>query len=119
VNPLLKSCNANSDLFCLTLNITWKTRMEKVSIGSLRSIAKIVGTVICVSGAVSIALLKGPKLLNAENLPSKSIIMASSATDNWFLGCLFLIGCCFSWSTWLILMVLFCYNTSSLIHVDE
>ncbi|QCE04707.1 WAT1-related protein At4g30420-like [Vigna unguiculata] len=79
--------------------------MEKVSIGSLRSIAKIVGTVICVSGAVSIALLKGPKLLNAENLPSKSIIMASSATDNWFLGCLFLIGCCFSWSTWLILMV--------------
>ncbi|XP_017441352.2 WAT1-related protein At4g30420-like [Vigna angularis] len=79
--------------------------MEKVNIRSWRSIAKIVGTVICVSGAVSIALLKGPKLLNVENLPSKSITMASSQADSWFLGCLFLIVSCFSWSIWLILMV--------------
>ncbi|WVZ17505.1 hypothetical protein V8G54_010487 [Vigna mungo] len=79
--------------------------MEKVNIGSWRSIAKMVGTVICVSGAVSIALLKGPKLLNAENLPSKAITMASSEADNWFLGCLFLTACCCSWSIWLILMV--------------
>ncbi|BAT96782.1 hypothetical protein VIGAN_09008200 [Vigna angularis var. angularis] len=79
--------------------------MEKVNIRSWRSIAKIVGTVICVSGAVSIALLKGPKLLNAESLPSKSITMASSQADNWLLGCLFLTACCCSWSIWLILMV--------------
>ncbi|WVZ17506.1 hypothetical protein V8G54_010488 [Vigna mungo] len=79
--------------------------MEKVNIGSWRSIAKMVGTVICVSGAMSIALLKGPKLLNAENLPSKSITMVSSEADSWFLGCLFLTLACFSWSIWLILMV--------------
>ncbi|XP_022641609.1 WAT1-related protein At4g30420-like [Vigna radiata var. radiata] len=79
--------------------------MEKVNIGSWRSIAKIVGTVICVSGAVSIALLKGPKLLNAENLPSKSITMVSSEAASWVLGCLFLTLSCFSWSIWLILMV--------------
>jgi hypothetical protein len=50
--------------------------MEKVNIQSLRTIAKIMGTVICVSGAVSIGLLKGPKLLNSEkylqNLPTRT-----------------------------------------------
>ncbi|KAF5742857.1 putative Nodulin MtN21 /EamA-like transporter family protein [Tripterygium wilfordii] len=40
--------------------------LEKVNIRSSRSIAKIVGTVICVGGAVSMAMLKGPKLLNSE-----------------------------------------------------
>ncbi|PPD74686.1 hypothetical protein GOBAR_DD28379 [Gossypium barbadense] len=43
--------------------------LEKVDIGSLRSIAKIAGTVICVAGAIFMALLRGPKLLNAQALP--------------------------------------------------
>ncbi|KHN01957.1 Auxin-induced protein 5NG4 [Glycine soja] len=79
--------------------------MEKVNIRSTRSLAKIIGTVICVSGAVSMALLKGPKLLNAEILPSKSIM--ASGGDHWLLGCLFLTGCCCAWSVWLILMANF------------
>ena len=105
----LKSCNVYSNvlLFFFDFETNMKTRMEKVNIRSWRSIAKIVGTVICVSGAVSIALLKGPKLLKAENLPSKSITMASSEADTWFLGCLILTACCCSWSIWLILMVFF------------
>ncbi|KAI4335488.1 hypothetical protein L6164_014128 [Bauhinia variegata] len=49
----------------VTFVIASSLGMEKVNIRSLRSIAKIVGTVICVSGAVSMALLKGPKLMNA------------------------------------------------------
>lgn len=43
-------------------------RMEIVDIRSFRSIAKIVGTVMPVSGATSIALLKGQKLLNTETI---------------------------------------------------
>ncbi|WJX88794.1 hypothetical protein P8452_70842 [Trifolium repens] len=80
--------------------------MEKVNIQSLRTIAKIIGTVICVSGAVSIALLKGPKLLNAEKIPSKSTkdtILRSD--DNWLLGCLFLLGSNVAYSIWIILQV--------------
>jgi len=80
--------------------------MEKVNIRSMRTIAKIVGTVICISGAISIALLKGPKLLNAENIPSKSIMARISGSDeNWLLGCLCLLGNCVAWSIWLILQV--------------
>ncbi|KAG5043149.1 hypothetical protein JHK87_007064 [Glycine soja] len=64
--------------------IAYFSGMEKVNIRSTRSLAKIIGTVICVSGAVSMALLKGPKLLNAEILPSKSIM--ASGGDHWLLA---------------------------------
>ncbi|KAJ7979545.1 WAT1-related protein [Quillaja saponaria] len=77
--------------------------MEKVNIRSLRSWAKILGTVFCVVGAVSMALLKGPKLLNVEIMPAKSVFDAGE--NSWFLGCLFLFGSCICWSIWLILQV--------------
>ncbi|KAK4604917.1 hypothetical protein RGQ29_013117 [Quercus rubra] len=75
--------------------------MEKVNIRSFISSAKIIGTVICVGGAISMALLKGPKLLNMELLPSKSIFGAGG--DNWLLGCLSLFGSSWFWSFWVIM----------------
>ncbi|XP_004510125.3 WAT1-related protein At4g30420-like isoform X1 [Cicer arietinum] len=92
----------------LTFVIAAFAGMERLNVKSLRSIAKIVGSMICVSGAVCIAFLKGPKLLNLQNLPSKSIIIGtttSGSDDNWLLGCLCLIGNCVAWSMWLILQV--------------
>ncbi|GMY35503.1 WAT1-related protein At4g30420-like isoform X1 [Fagus crenata] len=77
--------------------------MEKVNIRSFRSVSKIIGTVFCVSGAVSMALLKGPKLLNIELLPSNSIF--GPGGDNWLLGCLSLFGCSCFWSFWVIMQV--------------
>ncbi|KEH17793.1 nodulin MtN21/EamA-like transporter family protein [Medicago truncatula] len=81
--------------------------MEKVNIRSIRTIAKIVGTIICVSGAVSIALLKGPKLLNADKILSKSIMATTllGSDENWLLGCLSLLGCTVAWGIFLILQV--------------
>ncbi|KAI4344349.1 hypothetical protein L6164_011584 [Bauhinia variegata] len=86
----------------VTFAIAAFTGLEKVNIRSLRSIAKILGTVICVIGAVSMSLLKGPKLLNVEYFPSKSVM---GSGDNWFLGCLLLIGSNCFWSIWYILQV--------------
>ncbi|PON90715.1 Plant-drug/metabolite exporter [Trema orientale] len=77
--------------------------LEKVNIRSLRSIAKILGTILCVSGAMSMALLKGPKLFNAEHLPDNSLF--GSGGDNWLLGCVLLFLSCCCWSIWLILQV--------------
>ncbi|XP_028052833.1 WAT1-related protein At4g30420-like [Camellia sinensis] len=79
-------------------------RLEKVDMRSVRSMAKIIGTVLCVSGAVSMAFLRGPKLLNTQFLPSKSLF-ASEGGDDWLLGCLFLFAGCCCWSVWLILQV--------------
>ncbi|CAL5328417.1 unnamed protein product [Camellia sinensis] len=77
--------------------------LEKLNIRSMRSMAKILGAVFCVTGAVSMALLRGPKLLNLEFLPPKSLL--GTRGDDWLLGCLLLFGnsCC--WSLWLILQV--------------
>lgn len=78
--------------------------MEKVNVRSLRSIAKILGTAICVCGAIVMALLRGPKLLNAEfHLLANSIF--ASEGDSWLLGCVLLIGSACCWSIWLILQV--------------
>ncbi|KAA3464084.1 WAT1-related protein isoform X1 [Gossypium australe] len=77
--------------------------MEKVNIRSPKPLAKMLGTVICVGGAISMALLKGPKLLNTQLLPPKSLF--SPGGENWLLGCLFLLGSSFFWSLWMVFQV--------------
>ncbi|GMY35502.1 WAT1-related protein At4g30420-like [Fagus crenata] len=79
------------------------TGLEWVNFGSVRSIAKILGTILCVGGAVFMALVRGPKVLNAEFLLTKSLF--GSGGENWMPGCLLLFGCCFCWPIWLILQV--------------
>ncbi|KAG2691253.1 hypothetical protein I3760_08G001200 [Carya illinoinensis] len=79
--------------------------LERVDFGSLTSIAKIVGTILCVSGAVSMTLLRGPKLLNAELLLPANSHLLGSGHENWLLGCVLLFGSCCCWSLWLILQV--------------
>ncbi|CAK9188644.1 unnamed protein product [Ilex paraguariensis] len=60
----------------------------------------------CVGGAIIMALLRGPKLLNGE-LQSTKLALGSGA-ENWLLGCLFLFGSSSCWSIWLILQVPVC-----------
>ncbi|CAN1811544.1 WAT1-related protein At4g28040, partial [Linum perenne] len=73
--------------------------MEKIKIRSVRSGAKIAGTVICVLGAIAVAFLKGPKLLNYHFLGSEQ------DDKNWLIGCLLLFASSFFWSLWIILQV--------------
>lgn len=79
--------------------------IEKVTLGNIRSMAKVLGTIICVCGAIVMVLLKGQKLLNAE---LNRIILSSflqGAGDKWLLGCFFLIASSTCWSAWLIIQV--------------
>ncbi|PSS04316.1 WAT1-related protein [Actinidia chinensis var. chinensis] len=78
--------------------------LEKLKMRSLRSNAKIIGTVMCVGGAVSMALFRGPKLLNSQLLPPKSLL-GSGGDGDWLLGCFLLFGSSCCWSVWLILQV--------------
>ncbi|PON48416.1 WAT1-related protein [Parasponia andersonii] len=80
------------------------TRFEKVNVQSLKGIAKIMGTVICVGGAIVMALVKGPALLNSPSLLSKST-MGGGSPENLQLGCLFLFVGCGCWSFWTIMQV--------------
>ncbi|CAK7338093.1 unnamed protein product [Dovyalis caffra] len=81
----------------ITFVMAFSIGLEKINIRSFRSIAKIVGTVICVGGAISMALLRGPKLLNTT--------IFGSGGEDWLLGCLFIFASTCCWSIWLILQV--------------
>ncbi|KAH7545676.1 hypothetical protein FEM48_Zijuj01G0118900 [Ziziphus jujuba var. spinosa] len=91
------------DKVFIYLLVLYMIRMEKVIPRSFSSIAKIIGTVLCVGGAVSMALLKGPKLLNTQFLPSNSLF--GNGGENLQLGCLFLFGSSCFWSFWIIMQV--------------
>ncbi|XP_038879733.1 WAT1-related protein At4g30420-like [Benincasa hispida] len=84
--------------------------LEKLKARSWRTAAKIIGTVVCVGGAASMALIKGPKLLNAQNLPKNiSFLNMLGAVhpegDTWLLGCVLLfVSSCF-WAFWIIMLV--------------
>ncbi|XP_039130093.1 WAT1-related protein At4g28040-like isoform X2 [Dioscorea cayenensis subsp. rotundata] len=74
--------------------------LEKLELRSLRSMAKIFGTLICIGGAMCMALYKG------------SAILLSSPEQNLVLGCIFLFGTDICWSLWLILQGIFGSGTT-------
>ncbi|CAN0912263.1 WAT1-related protein At4g28040 [Linum grandiflorum] len=94
------AANAITNLIpALTFVLAATFRMEKINIRSLKGGAKISGTVICVLGAMTMAFLKGPKLLNSQ-LP----LGTEEDPKNWLMGCVFLFACSFLWSLWTILL---------------
>ena len=63
---------------------------------------------VCMGGAMFMAFLRGPKLLNAtQGFGVKSAIfdVESGSHEAWLLGSLSLLGSCVCWSIWLILQV--------------
>ncbi|KAL6012259.1 hypothetical protein ACLOJK_002737 [Asimina triloba] len=87
----------------ITFVIAAALGLEKVNLRSMHSIAKIIGTIASVLGAIAIALIKGTKLLNMQSITLPSIIQ--SVGENWVLGCSLLLVRSTSWSLWLILQV--------------
>ncbi|KAH7674889.1 WAT1-related protein [Dioscorea alata] len=69
--------------------------LEKLELRSLRSMAKVFGTLICIAGAMCMALYKGSAIL-------------LSSKQNLLLGCMFLFGTDICWSLWLILQGIIC-----------
>ncbi|KAJ9557824.1 hypothetical protein OSB04_012438, partial [Centaurea solstitialis] len=109
----LASASAGSAMFNLVPAITFVVASivgyEPINIGSLRTVAKILGTVLCVTSAAAMALIKGPKLLNSQLPSSNSLLLNSSITTGsnnlWLLGCLCLFASSCCWSFYLILQV--------------
>ncbi|GJM98757.1 hypothetical protein PR202_ga15794 [Eleusine coracana subsp. coracana] len=83
----------------ITFAIAAVMGLEKVELRSLRTVAKIVGTVICLGGAAVMAFYKGPKLLSA--------VLLSKASD-WVKGGIYLVGNAACVSVWYILQMLVC-----------
>ncbi|OWM65868.1 hypothetical protein CDL15_Pgr015293 [Punica granatum] len=65
----------------VTLVMATAMGQEKVGFLSMRSMAKILGTLVSVCGAVSMALLKGPKLLNDRDYVDENVFVGTASTE--------------------------------------
>ena len=83
-------------------------RLERVDVRRPRSLAKILGTAVCVSGAMAMAFFKGPKLLLGDLHALLLQYSPAAGGSRWVTGALFLVGSSSCWSLWLILQVPIC-----------
>ncbi|KAM7253300.1 hypothetical protein ACFE04_025918 [Oxalis oulophora] len=79
-------------------------RLEKVDMKKFHSVAKVIGTVITVSGAMVMTMYKGPVLefLMIGNHTHNTSTQAAN-DQHWALGTIFLLGGCCSWAGFFIL----------------
>eukprot|EP00253_Pinus_taeda_P027814 PITA_27814 len=84
-------------------------RMESLNIKKLRSQAKIVGTIVCVGGAMLMTLYKGPilqmhwSLHHGSKDNHTSAAAAASDSKEWLIGTLLILAATLSWSAMFIL----------------
>ncbi|KAI3910472.1 hypothetical protein MKX01_034866 [Papaver californicum] len=108
-SPTFASAMQNS-VPAITFVMAAALRLENVSIARRDGIAKTLGTIASVGGAMVITLYKGPALLHSTLSPFTTPVDNQNTVDlsyqnkqqNWTLGCLFLIGHCFSWAAWMV-----------------
>nr|GMC52246.1 protein WALLS ARE THIN 1 [Ipomoea batatas] len=88
--------------------------IEVVRLNRKDGISKVMGTLLCVCGASVITLYKGPTIYSPtpslQIVPPAAMLNSSvrlgdeeGSGKSWTLGCIFLIGHCLSWASWLVL----------------
>lgn len=93
----------------LTFIIALCLRMESISLRQLAGIAKVLGSVISLSGAMVFAFFKGPpmKFMNwypeTQKKIADSVIKSNSNAGDWIKGSLIMISANTAWSLWLVL----------------
>ncbi|KAJ0255131.1 EamA domain-containing protein [Hirschfeldia incana] len=100
-SPTLSSAISNlTPAFTFTLAIIF--RMEQVRLSSSATQAKIIGTIVSISGALVVVLYKGPKVLTSASTISLDQHLTSS-NSSWMIGGLLLASQYFFISVWYIL----------------
>ncbi|CAH9141669.1 unnamed protein product [Cuscuta epithymum] len=112
-SPTFASAIQNS-VPAITFLLAALLRIETVRLNRKDGIGKVMGTLFCVCGASVITLYKGPTIYRPT--PSLKIVIPPAAMmrggagdevvgngKNWTMGCIFLIGHCLSWASWLVL----------------
>ncbi|XP_042969796.1 WAT1-related protein At5g40230-like isoform X2 [Carya illinoinensis] len=115
-SPTLASAISNlTPAFTFILAVIF--RMEQLALRRSSTLAKVVGTVVSISGALVVVLYEGPTLISiSSQLPSLSLpfILGSSQT-NWVVGGLLLAVECLMFSIWYIVQGI----SSSFMAVDH
>ncbi|KAK3407775.1 hypothetical protein EUGRSUZ_J00146 [Eucalyptus grandis] len=102
-SPTLASAISNL-IPALTFIIACLFRMEEVSLNRRSSQAKIIGTILSISGASVITLYKGPPVIFTAKSSSFALVQASSS--NWVVGGILLTAKNILITLWYILMIM-------------
>ncbi|GLJ34250.1 hypothetical protein SUGI_0688230 [Cryptomeria japonica] len=100
------ACAIDNVLPAMTFVLAVLIRMEKVSIADIRSQVKIVGTVVCVGGAMVMTLYKGPPIFQPHpHTPNHNQTSAKPTTTSreWIQGSLLLVASCLAWAAFFVL----------------
>ncbi|XP_047178283.1 WAT1-related protein At2g37460-like [Vigna umbellata] len=89
----------------ITFIFAWILRLEQVNIRSIRSQAKVVGTVATVSGAMIMTLIKGPVLFGSHGGNDQSQYNGTS-TQHTIIGFILMTIGCFCWAFFVILQAI-------------
>lgn len=108
-SPTLSSAISNlTPAFTFTLAVLF--RMEKLALRTLSTQAKIIGTMVSISGALVVVLYKGPTIFlstspsSTHSTNSLHWLMGSPSVSNWVTGGFLLAAQCFLLSIWSILL---------------
>ena len=124
----LGTTHSNRLILIMSLVINWFTdtvidnaltyRFEKISLNKLHSIAKVMGTIITVGGAIVLTLVKGPPLCLpwAKPVDHHQSAQCYSPQTDFVKGALFIVGACFCWSWFVIFQVLLSHITISIVN---
>ncbi|KAL6290634.1 hypothetical protein ACE6H2_008144 [Prunus campanulata] len=83
--------------------------LEKVNIKSKGGIAKILGALICIAGALSLTLYKGMPLTNPNSQDTTQMqnhantMTSAKKTERWAVGSVLLGAGCLLWSSWFLI----------------
>jgi hypothetical protein len=81
--------------------------MEKVNMKNKSGKAKILGTFVCIGGALVLILYKGMPIINPQShhIEGKATTISAAASNlkKWIIGSIFLTAGCLLWSSWFLI----------------
>nr|KJB22377.1 hypothetical protein B456_004G044500 [Gossypium raimondii] len=88
----------------ITLVLALPFGLEKVNMGNKAGKAKVVGTLVCISGAMVLTLYKGRTLVGSSNSSdNNTTVVATKKKDRWGIGPIFPMASAVCFSSWFLL----------------
>lgn len=107
-SPTLASATENS-VPAITFIMAVLLGMEQVHWTRKDGIAKVIGTIVSVTGALVITLYKGPTIYSSDGSSDQSVqsSLGDALGTTWTIGCICLMGHALCWSGWIVLQAPF------------
>ncbi|KAE8696876.1 Ribosomal RNA processing Brix domain protein isoform 1 [Hibiscus syriacus] len=107
------SCAFLNTVPAITLVLALPFGLERVNIRSTAGQAKVVGTLVCIGGAMVLTLYKGKTLAGLDSRDTNNHIVNYDGTmvstrkrERWGIGSMFPVACAICWSSWFLLQAM-------------